>query len=111
MAAMQHAQREVRERAIVESVIKLEEIPQALEGLQFWYRPPDRLDAVKVEFIGSGEEGGGSRVRRVGGEEIFDKVRPDQLSIGRGRKVDEPLMRLLDRHGFDPGAVYSIGGV
>jgi hypothetical protein len=55
-----------------------------------------------VEVVGAGKEEGGFQVRRVGGEEIFDKVRPDQLSIERGRRADEPLMRLLDKHGFDP---------
>jgi hypothetical protein len=100
---MQGAAGPPRERAILQSMMKIEGGPRVLVGMQFVYRPPRKLDQEKVEVREVDESGELFTVRQVGGEQNYEKVELGQLSIGRGRKANEPLIELIGQHGFDPG--------
>jgi hypothetical protein len=60
-----------------------------------------KADLERVEVLAEAESGKGFRVRRVNGDEEFDDVEACQLTIGRGRLAGEPLMQLINRHGFE----------
>jgi hypothetical protein len=92
-----------RKKAVIQSLLRLEGDPQILVGMQFMFRMPDRLDLERVEVLEVGEGGETVTVKRVSGEDVFEGVRVGQLSIGRGRTSGEPLIELMNRHGFDPG--------
>jgi hypothetical protein len=98
---MQGLLADTRERAIIQSVLKIEGDPQAFVGLQFQCRPPGKVGVEKVEVIGAREGGKGFRVKRVEGDEIYEDVEACQLMIGRGRQAGEPLLQMLNRHGFE----------
>jgi hypothetical protein len=103
VAAMQSVLPIGREKAIIQSLLKIEGDPQILVGMQFIFCIPDRLDMENVEVLEVGESGEEVTVKRVGGEEIYERVRIGQLSIGKGRTSGEPLIELMGKHGFDPG--------
>jgi hypothetical protein len=98
---MQGLLHDTRERAIIQSVLKLEGEPRFLVGMPFFCRPPGKVDLEKVEVIAEADSEKGVKVRRVNGDEEFDEVEACQLTIGRGRLAGEPLMQLLNRHGFE----------
>lgn len=98
---MQGLLHDTRERAIIQSVLKIEGEPKALIGMQFFYRPPGKVDLERVEVIAEAESGRGFRVKRVNGDGEFDDVEACQLTIGKGRLAGKPLMQLLNRHGFE----------
>jgi hypothetical protein len=98
---MQGLLHETRERAMIQSILKIEGDPQALVGLQFWCRPPGKVELEKVEVVAEAESGKGFKVREVNGEAEFEEVDACQFRIGRGRQSGEPLMQLLNKHGFE----------
>lgn len=100
---MQSVLQTSREKAIIQSLLKIEGNPQILVGMQFLIRIPDRLELERVEVLEVGESGETLTVKRVGGEEIYEGVRIGQLSIKRGRTSGEPLIGLKIKHGFEPG--------
>jgi hypothetical protein len=91
-----------RERAIIQSILRLENDPQAFVGLQFLYRYPRSADSARVEVTRVDAQGETFAVRRVDDGRTVEGVEPAQLSIGRGRTADKPLIRLMGKHGFDP---------
>jgi hypothetical protein len=48
---MQGLLHDTRERAIIQSVLKLEGEPRALVGMQFFYRLPGKVGLEKVEVV------------------------------------------------------------
>jgi hypothetical protein len=91
-----------RERAIVESLLKLEREPRSFQGLRFLYSPPGTIDLVKVEVQEPDGLGGTFKVQVVEGGEVYCGVEAAHLSIGGGRTPDEPLVKMMEKHGFDP---------
>jgi hypothetical protein len=91
-----------REKAILQSLLKIVEDPRVFVGMQFMYRPPRKLDQERVEIRELEESGEMFTVKRVDGDDVYEEVGLDQLRIGRGRAEGEPLMDLLSQHGFDP---------
>lgn len=100
---MQGAAGPPRERAILQSLLKIEGDPRVLIGMQFQYRPPRKLDQERVEVRVLDETGEMFTVKQVGGDEVYEREELGQLSIGKGRKANEPLIEMISQHGFDPG--------
>jgi hypothetical protein len=100
---MQGILQSAREKAVIQSLLRIEGDPQILVGMQFMLCIPDRLELERVEVTEVGEGGEVVTVKRVSGEDVYEGVRIGQLSIGRGRASGEPLIELMNRHGFDPG--------
>jgi hypothetical protein len=91
-----------KERAMIQSIARLEQDPRVLVGLRFLYRAPGTVNLVKIEVTEVDENKGRLKVRTVEGREIFEDVESGQLRVGRGRNAGEPLMQLINKHGFDP---------
>jgi hypothetical protein len=102
---MQSLLQSSREKAIIQSLVRIEGDPQILVGMQFRFRIPDQLEYEKVEVLEVGDSSEELTVKRVSGEEIYEGVRIGQLSIGRERTSGEPLLELMAKHGFDPGPI------
>jgi hypothetical protein len=83
---------DTRERAIIQSVLKIEGEPKALIGMHFFYRPPEKVDLKRREVTAEAQSGRGFEVKRVNGDEEFDDKEACQLTIGKGRLAGEPLM-------------------
>jgi hypothetical protein len=98
---MQGLLSDTRERAIIQSVLKIEGNPQAFVGLQFQCRLPGKVGLERVEIIEAGEGGKGFRAKSVEGDEIYEGIEACQLTIGRGKQPGELLRRMLHQHGFE----------
>jgi hypothetical protein len=69
---MQGLLSDTRERAIIQSILKIEGSPQAFIGLQFQYRPPGKVGLERVEIIKTEEGGKGFRAKRVDEDETYE---------------------------------------